>query len=83
MQCSQKKKKKGEQENKLKNRNNKRADINKTSTSPKSWFFKKIRKQISSRTDSETKKKDINDVRNEKEDKKADAEQIKHNKKIL
>ena len=32
-------------------------------------FFKKIRKQISSRTDSETKKKDINDVRNEKEDK--------------
>ena len=60
-----------EQENKLKKRNNKRADTNKTSTSPKSWFFKKIRKQISSTVDSETKKKDINDARNEKEDKKS------------
>ena len=45
--------------------------------------LKKIKKQISSRIDSETKKKDRNDVRNEKEDKKADLEQIKHNKKIL
>ena len=60
-----------DQENKLKKRNNKRADTNKTSTSPKSWFFKKIRKQISSTVDSETKKKDINDARNEKEDKKS------------